>query len=228
MSSIDGRIVVERWTEPFDKQEKNALVRSFGLINEHINVEAYIEGRKTVQTDFCPGESHLVSYTPVNRFENFIAKKNTDRYFVVLDPDGKIFYDDDNIRGNNIITVLGEQISGEYLDFLRQRNISYIFAGKDGKDLNKMLSTLKKDFGINTLLLQGGGIINGSFLKAGLIDEVSLMIYPGIDGLKDIPALFDYTGKDEEFPAAGQSLELLSCKPLENGVIWAYYKVHHS
>ena len=50
---------------------------------------------------------------------------------------------------------------------------------------------LRAEFGIETLSLQGGGIINGAFLKAGLLDELSLLIYPGIDGLSGVPSVFE-------------------------------------
>jgi len=41
------------------------------------------------------------------------------------------------------------------------------------------------------LLLEGGGHINGAFLQAGLVDEVSLLLVPGIDGRHEVPAVFD-------------------------------------
>jgi 2,5-diamino-6-(ribosylamino)-4(3H)-pyrimidinone 5'-phosphate reductase len=39
--------------------------------------------------------------------------------------------------------------------------------------------------------IEGGGHINGAFLEADLVDELSLLIVPGIDGRHDIPAVFD-------------------------------------
>ena len=81
-------------------------------------------------------------------------------------------------------------------------------------------------FNIERIVLEGGGIVNGQFLKHSLIDEFSLMIYPGIDGLAGIHSIVEYTGNDDERPATGQSLELISADKLENGVIWLYYRVH--
>ncbi len=77
------------------------------------------------------------------------------------------------------------------------------------------LETLAKAFGIKTLLLEGGGKINGTFLKAGLIDEVSVLIYPGIDGLAGVPCIFEYVGKSDEKPAEGQSLRHLTTATLD-------------
>lgn len=75
-------------------------------------------------------------------------------------------------------------------------------------------------FGVRSISLQGGGIINGTFLAAGLVDELSLVIYPGIDGLSGVPSIFEYLGKPGMKPAAGQTLELKSAERLEKGVVW--------
>ena len=71
---------------------------------------------------------------------------------------------------------------------------------------------LHKHSGVRRISLQGGGIINGAMLAAGLIDQLSLVVYPGIDGLTTAPSIFEYLGASDEHPAAGQSLELLSAR----------------
>ena len=40
-------------------------------------------------------------------------------------------------------------------------------------------------------LLEGGGHLNGSLLKAGLVDELSLLHYPVIDGAASSPTIFE-------------------------------------
>lgn len=74
--------------------------------------------------------------------------------------------------------------------------------------------------------LQGGGIINGAMLAAGLISGLSLVIYPGIDGQASAPSIFEYIGAADERPAAGQSLELLSSETASNGIVWVRYRFH--
>ena len=74
---------------------------------------------------------------------------------------------------------------------LREKGISYIVSGKSSVDLANAVNQLGEQFGIRTLLLEGGGRINGAFLQADLVDEVSLLVVPGIDGRHDIPAVFD-------------------------------------
>ena len=121
---------------------------------------------------------------------------------------------------------MGENVSEEYLEHLRQIGISYLFAGKDGHDYSKALEILQKDFGMRLVLLDGGGALNGEFLRQKLINELSLVIYPGIDGLYGISSIYEYRGNACEFPAKGQSLELKEITPCRDGVVWIKYKFH--
>ena len=70
---------------------------------------------------------------------------------------------------------------------LWEKGISYIVFGKSSVDLTNAVNQLGEHFGIRTLLLEGGGHINGAFLQADLVDELSLLVVPGIDGRHDIP-----------------------------------------
>jgi riboflavin biosynthesis pyrimidine reductase len=51
-------------------------------------------------------------------------------------------------------------------------------------DLGLALEVLNRELGLQRLLLEGGGSSNGSFLRAGLIDEISVAICPAVDGAK--------------------------------------------
>lgn len=74
----------------------------------------------------------------------------------------------------------------------------------------------------------GGGIIDGAMLASALIDELSLVVYPGIDGLASSPSIFECQGEPDDRPAAGQSLELLSAETVSHGVVWLRYKFHRA
>src|ERR1039457_2713739 len=98
---------------------------------------------------------------------------------------------------------------------LRERGISYVVGGIASVDLVRAVDLLGEHFGIRTLLLEGGGHINGAFLEAGLIDEVSLLVAPGIDGRHGIPAVFDgLSPRSEEHTSELQSPCNLVCRLL--------------
>ena len=144
---------------------------------------------------------------------------------IAIDPHGKVHYGRDSVGGDHVIAVLGTAVSDSYLSELREDGVSYLFAGGDGRDLDLAMTTLGERFGLSKLLLEGGGTINGAFLKAGLIDEISLLVYPGIDGLSGIPSIFEFRGNPDERPAEGQTLRHLSTETLEGGTVWLRYEV---
>jgi riboflavin biosynthesis pyrimidine reductase len=102
---------------------------------------------------------------------------------------------------------------------LRRDGISYIFAGRTEIDLALALEILADEFAIKRLLLEGGGGINGSFLSAGLIDEISLLVAPIADGNAGLPTTFDRA------PGAPRSLRLKSVERLERDLLHLGYEV---
>lgn len=128
-------------------------------------------------------------------------------------------------QGDNILVILGRNATEEYLAHLRERQISYILVS-DATDLRAGFEAVGREFGIRSVSVQGGGILNGALLAEGLIDELSLVVYPGIDGLSGVPSIFEYTGGITEYPAQGQRLQLLSASQHEHGVMWIQYKFH--
>lgn len=225
MSSVDGRLLAERWSEPFQK-DKESMYEPYFEVRADLKGKASIIGRNTVQKDFNVGTFNYLNYSPAKEFKTFIGKADWSFSHIIFDSKGIISYHSDNLEGYGIIAVLGECVSEEYLTTLREKNISYLFAGKDGNDIEKALETLYREFGFDILLLEGGGTLNGSFLKAGLIDELSVLIYPGLDGLSGEPSIIDYKGNENELPAKGQKAEFLSVELLSDGIVWIRYKIH--
>ena len=68
------------------------------------------------------------------------------------------------------------------------------------------MELLAEEFGVERLAVTGGGHINGAFLEAGLLDEVSYMVAPGIDGRAGMAAVFDGIA-DKSRPATRLRLE---------------------
>jgi riboflavin biosynthesis pyrimidine reductase len=85
--------------------------------------------------------------------------------------------------------VLTERVLDAHLAGLREDGVSYIFAGEQQLDLGLALEILNRELGLERLLLEGGGGSNGAFLRAGLIDEISLAICPAVDGARGAPSI---------------------------------------
>jgi riboflavin biosynthesis pyrimidine reductase len=87
------------------------------------------------------------------------------------------------------------------------------------------LEKIGESFEVRALMLEGGGRINDGMLRAGLIDEVSLLVVPGIDGRHDIAAVFGGLGPTKK---AAVPLKLESVAQRENGALWIRYEVVRS
>ena len=152
----------------------------------------------------------------------FVARR-AKSYAISVDTRGSLLWSGGDLDGAHLICVVSEQAADDYLATLRQRQISYVVAGRDSVDLAKAVEQLGELFGIRTLLLEGGGHINGAFLAAGLVDEVSLLIAPGVDGRPEIAAVFD--GMKRTPGGKAVSLKLKSFERREGDVLWLRYDV---
>ncbi len=83
------------------------------------------------------------------------------------------------------------------------------------------MEILADEFNINRLAIVGGGKINGGFLEAGLVGEISILIGAGADGRTGQPSLFDSRPKNSN-PIA---LQLKDVESYEDGAVWLRYLV---
>jgi riboflavin biosynthesis pyrimidine reductase len=213
MQSIDGKIHCDM----VDKISGD----EYYTARDSLKCTAFIEGKHTYQTHYCGFEEFKPSGVErVNKECVHVAKK-ADRYSISLDTRGTLLWDDLPVKHH--ICIVSEQASPEYLKYLETHDISYIATGKECIDLARAMEILRRKFGTKCVAVVGGGKINGGFLSAGLIDEVSVMIAPGIDGRTEQPALFE--GIQDKAAFQPTTLELNGVSTFDNGVIWARYKV---
>ena len=225
MSSVDGRLLNERWTEPYDGTPASALLQVYASIGRELGTDAWMFGKNTLRAIF-PYKWSIDGHTvPSDYLAVFIGERHSERMFIVADPEADTYFTSSVLRGDNILVIVGRKATEEYLTHLREKRISYVIIN-DATDLREGLEVVGREFGIRSISVQGGGILNGALLADGLIDELSLVVYPGIDGLSGVPSIFEYVGGKSSNPAGGQSLQLLSASQWEHGVMWLRYKFH--
>ena len=72
-------------------------------------------------------------------------------------------------------------------------------------------------------MLGGGGVLNWSFIQAGLCDEVSLVVATSADGSTKTPTLFmEKEGLSEDKPV---HLKLQDVKIMDGDSLWLRYTV---
>ena len=147
----------------------------------------------------------------------------------MLDAHGRIAWGRSDIGNDPIVVVLSETVSDAHLAGLRSEGVSYIFAGKSQLDLALTLDILNRELGVKRLLLEGGGGTNGAFMRAGLVDELNLVLCPAVDGTKGAPSVFDSTeagAADQRAPIMAMSLE--SSRALEGGAMLLRYRIENA
>jgi riboflavin biosynthesis pyrimidine reductase len=225
-SSVDGRTLHSRWRPAGTGGEL------FERVHDELAGDAWLVGRVTGQ-EFAKGKPYPASSSETFPREAWLARRDVTSsgvkaYGVVLDAQGKIGWGRSDIGGDPIVVVLSEAVSDAHLAGLRGEGVSYIFAGQSQLDLALALDILHRELGVQRLLLEGGGGANGAFLRAGLVDELNLILCPAVDGAKGAPSVFDSTDAESDRRAPVTAMTLESSKALDGGALLLRYRIRNA
>ena len=219
--SIDGKVTGGFLSKP----ECAEACEIYYRINREMKADGFICGRVTMESSFTGGwYPDLDKYEPVSEKCDYLPSDIGGRYAiafdslgrlgwrssVIVDPDGDPGYD-----GARIVEVLTEKVDRRYLAYLRKMKIPYVFAGVDSIDVSLALKKLRTSLFCEILLLEGGSIINGAFLRADAVDEISLVVAPLIGDLDGKPLFMD---------SEASELELMKSEALNGCILLNYRK----
>lgn len=222
MSSVDGRLLPSRWKAPAANTPAGALFEVYARAGRELNTDAWMFGKGRLVEIF--GERFAGHGRKAEVGVRYKAPRQSKRLFIAVDSEGDILFPTSTLRGDDILIVTGPEASQAYVDMLADRGISYAVVANP-TELASVLECASEMFGVDSVSLQGGGIIDGVMLAQGLLYEISPVVYPGIDGLGAAPSIFECPGAMPYRPAEGQVLELIDCSRLEHGVVWLRYAV---
>lgn len=158
--------------------------------------DGFICGRVTMEGSFTGGWYPDLNEYDAGQKTDFLVDDLGGFYAIAFDTNGKLGWQSNRIvdpdgdpgyDGARIVEVLSENVDERYLGYLESLKIPYLFAGKESIDVQLALSKLKILIGCDTLLLEGGSILNGAFQRADAIDELSLVMAPVIADKDDKP-----------------------------------------
>jgi 2,5-diamino-6-(ribosylamino)-4(3H)-pyrimidinone 5'-phosphate reductase len=218
VASIDGRIATSGWNlSPEGRAEYEHTAATY-------QADAWMCGRITM-SGYARGTAPATPPAPsgVVTTTDFLAPRARAPYAIAVDPSGKLYWHTNAIDGDQVVAVLTEKVTAEYLAYLQAQQVSYLFAGTRTIDLPTALAKIADTLRVKTLLLEGGGKINGSMLRAGLIDEISLLIAPIADGTNGTPTLFDTVAQTVGAHPAVR-LTLLAMEQRADGIVWLRYR----
>ena len=227
MTSLDGKIMGDYMETPEGEAAGNVFYDiAFGK-DPYYHHQGWLSGRITTDDNFTFYEKPALdeNAAPVPEGD-FIRKADVPMYYVSVDPSGKLGWKSSVLHyvdtTAHVIEILTEKASNSYKAFLRKLGISYIIAGQEELDYSLAMEKLYTLFDIHTLMLGGGGILNWSFIQAGMCDEISVVIAASADGASDTPALFSTRNGFGTNKAKGFILENAEVK--DGGSVWLRYK----
>lgn len=215
MESLDGRIDCAM-TEQLDPSD------SYYETLDELHCDSTLEGRVTKQIHYALSDPFKCSdKTAIGKVDYHKAVEGN-KFDIALDTHGTLQWPDDAAM-KHLLVITDERCPKAYHDYLTAQRISWIAVGDKGINLARAVEILHEQFGINRLAVVGGGNVNGSFLSAGLLDEISVMIAPGIDGRKSMTTIFDGIQDTDKKPT------LLTLKNIKqfNDTIWLRYIIRH-
>ncbi|MCB6200958.1 dihydrofolate reductase family protein [Extibacter muris] len=187
MNSLDGRIKGDYFTT-----ERGAAYRGkYADLHVKQVKKAWMCGTNTM-IDLADEKVDLPKEpTGISRAD-YIADTNAEYYAVSIDPLGELAWKSNVIEhgfnsldtkrtGNQIIEILTAQAPDAYLTYLQNRKISYIISGEENICFAEVFDKLYNIFGIDHLLLEGGGFLNSSVIREDLIDEYSVLMIATVD-----------------------------------------------
>lgn len=154
--------------------------------------------------------------------QDYLADPRARRFAIGADAKGVLRFTKNEVEGDHVVLLVTEQVSRDYLAHLQKARVSYIFCGKRHLDIRVALRKIGAQLKIRKLMLQGGGGFNGAVLKAGLVDEISQVIVPLIDGGAGVTSVFEIA---DPKPRAAAKLRMIKRRTLPGGVQWLRYRV---
>lgn len=157
--------------------------------------------------------------------EEVLNRPEPRSWLIVVDGRGRLRsgYKGTEHPGCHMLHLTSPAAPPEYLAFLRRERLPYLLTGQDRVDLPAALGLLRAALGVERLISSGGGGLSGALLRAGLLDEINLILRPEVIGGSLTPALFD--GPDlapHEWPTA---LRLISAQVHAGAYVWLRYEV---
>ncbi len=123
----------------------------------------------------------------------------------------------------DVIALCSYSTPRTYLDYLGERHIDCILTGSDRVDLRGALEELNARYQVQVVRVDSGGILNGVLLRAGLVDEVSVLVDPCLVGGTTPRSIFvasDLASAEGVIP-----LRLIHVENVKGDTVWLRYEV---
>lgn len=219
-SSLDGGLHPSKFTASPDGDVK-AWGSLYEALHDSLGGDAWLVGRRTM-AEMAKGEPHApAEHVPVDR-PLHVACRDAKPYAVAVDTRGELNFRSGEVGGDRAIVLLGSGVGDAHLAELTGDGVSYVVSTSERADLAAALAVLKREFGIERLILEGGAEIVGSFLAEGLVDELHVIVAPALDARRNMES---FVVHGDAGLAGKVRLSFLACTPLDHGAVHLSYAV---
>ncbi len=221
MVSLDGRIHPSRWTVSPDGNRKD-WTTVYEEVHGTLAGDAWLVGRVTMG-EMSKGTPHPPPVAGKVARPHHFAKRDAGTYAIAFDRSGKLHFAKSDVGGDHVVVLLGPGVPDAHLAELAGDGISYVVAADEAMAPRKLFELLGRELGIKRLLVEGGGNVNGSLMAAGVVDEISLLVAPAIDGALGVTGAFEVP--DAAGLAGKVRLRFVASEALAHGVVHLRYAV---
>ncbi len=226
-TSIDGCIHPDRWTEPAIGTRPNVVTLTDRQTMVAMQADGVITCIDTVVGAHGIALGRSLMDVPSDA-ANFFIKRLERPLCIVHDPHAMLRLSTNRHEDGQIILIIARGAHADYLEQARLARVSYVFAGDDGRDLVPAMQAIHGHYGSSLLVLRAGGRTNSAFMAAGLVDQVSVLVFPGLDATSGEGSLFERSAGTGPGAAAGKSLLHVSTQTLDGGIVWLRYLVEQA
>ena len=182
--------------------------------------DAHLIGSETVRAG---GELYGI---PPEKETDFIKPERDSGlpYWIIVDSKGKTKGLLHTCRSfefcKDVIILISRKTSGDFIHYLTERNYDYLICGDIRVNLKKAYDALTEKYKISIIMVDSGPTLNGVLLDTGLIDEISLLVFPVLVGKRSDKLLAQLN-----FGNHNVSLRLLEHEYLDKGLVLLRYQV---
>mgnify|MGYP005951581739 FL=1 len=91
MSSVDGRLLNDRWTPPFDGTPASKPLEVYAALGRELNTDAWMFGKNTLRAVF-PYKWGVNGHTVQPDSPSvFVGERCSRRMFIIVDPEADIY-----------------------------------------------------------------------------------------------------------------------------------------
>ncbi len=224
IASIDARIAVSRSTpswldarwKPLDRYEPVDVMSLHGA-------RVYLEGSNSFTARDAPEAifGKAAAEVPAGDFLPEKLRTHSGQWLVVIDSRARVRWSSVEQDGTKLAVLISSATPAAYRQFLREHDVPYLETGDGRVDLRQALGRVGEAFGVDRIVSTAGGVLNGAFLRAGLVDEIDIQFLPAVVGRAEAPAIFE--GYDFSAASGFCDLRLISAESRPDGSIFIRY-----